>query len=71
MPKITSLTKHVGELEKKPDALPAVNSRLQGRAVGEAPGPVPQQSTGTGKRGALMGRQQGKDGPSYTASVKA
>lgn len=54
---MTSLTKHVGELEKKPDALPAVNSRLQGRAVGAAPGPAPEQSTGTGEQGALMGLQ--------------
>lgn len=43
--KITSLTEHVSELEKKPDVLSAVNSRLQSRAVGAASGPAPEQGT--------------------------
>lgn len=42
--KITSPTKHVDGLEKKPDALPGVNSRLQGKADGTAtPAPDPVQ----------------------------
>ena len=55
MQNIASLTKHVNELEMKPDALPAVNSRLQSRAVGAvAPESDPEQSTGGQGAGGSM-----------------
>lgn len=51
MQNIASLTKHVNELEMKPDALPAVNSRLQSRAAGaKAPEPDSEQSPLGGSR---------------------
>lgn len=56
MQKITSLTKHVDELEMKPDTLPAVNTRLQSRPVAAAaPEPDPEQSSGGWEQGPLQG----------------
>lgn len=49
MQKITSLTKHVDELEMEPDALLGMNSRLQDRVDGDtAPGPDPEQGAEEG-----------------------
>lgn len=55
MQNIASLTKHVNELEMKPDTLPPVNSRLQSRAVGAvAPESDPEQSAaGQGVGGSM------------------
>lgn len=61
MQKITSLTKHVDELEMKPDALPDENSRLQGRADGAAaPGPDPEQGAVENGWHPACGLQRGK-----------
>lgn len=68
MQNIASLTKHVNELEMKPDALPAVNPSLQSRAAGAlAPEPDSEQSAGGKQQVPLRGLQCGNAGPLYTA----